>query len=435
MVIPGELVVELGGRRLDVEFGQVGTMVELYGYRSPLPGMGAALLEHEGKGRESRGIALEDDLDGVSKLVLSIVVEQKQKLRDQASRRLAFLEGLVEEEMGFGQDGFESAEVERGLSLFAEFEKCLSMLGGFQELASVEAPAVDGHDGRAIQDADLGVGSGEGEVFTDGVWRNGILIEIKTDEDSFGGESRLEQLDLESVLRQRQKVVLFLAKDIEDPLRVFLGMRPEKRLVAPQVGFPIEVDEVGEVPALEEALANEPDGSLDATFLIASSRGAELWLEVVMGAKLEKPGMKASLAAEAFQNSGLEVVVEQAPGAASKRLEGPDVAQEEVFECLVEEELEVEGAGVGQREHEAGKAPFGLTDANPSEVSPVNLTLLPREELQACEDLGHSRSQATDEASQLSDAAGVSTVSEHGEHPRRLPPGRLVASHPLRRLL
>ena len=86
MVIPGELVVELGGRWLDVELGQVGTMVELYGYRSPLPGMGAALLEHEGKGRESRGIALEDDLDGVSKLVLSIVVEQKQKLRDQASR-------------------------------------------------------------------------------------------------------------------------------------------------------------------------------------------------------------------------------------------------------------------------------------------------------------------------------------------------------------
>ena len=132
-------------------------------------------------------------MDGVSKLVLSIVVEQKQKLRDQTSRRLAFLEGLVEEEMGFGQDGFESAKVERGLSFFAEFEKCLSMLGGFEELASVEAPAVDGHDGRAIQDADLGVGSGEGEVFTDGVWRNGILIEIETDEDSFGGESRLEQ--------------------------------------------------------------------------------------------------------------------------------------------------------------------------------------------------------------------------------------------------
>jgi len=378
--------------------------------------MGTTLFEHEGKGRESRGIALEDDLDGVSKLVLSIVVEQKQKLRDQTSRRLAFLEGLVEEEMGFGQDGFESAKVERGLSFFAEFEKCLSMLGGFEELASVEAPAVDGHDGRAIQDADLGVGSGEGEVFTDGVWRNGILIEIETDEDSFGGEGRLEQLDLESVLGQRQKVVLFLAKDIEDPLRVFLRMRPEKRLVTPQVGFPIEVDEVGEVPALEEALANEPDGSLDATFLIASPRGAELWLEVIMGAKLEKPGMKASLAAEAFQNSGLEVVVEQASGATTERLEGPDVAQEEVLECLVEEELEVEGAGVGQREHEARKAPFGLTDANPSEVSPVNLALLAREELQACEDFDHSRSQATDEASQLSDAAGVTAVSEHGEN-------------------
>jgi hypothetical protein len=271
MVISGELVIEIGGGRFDVKLGELGTMVELNGNGGTLSFGRVPLLEHEGERGKPGGIALEDDLNGGSEFVSSVVIEKKQKPGDDSSRGFPLFESLLEEEMSLGQQCLESAEAERCLSLFPEFEKRLSVLGSFQDLPAVEAPAMGGNDGGAVEDAHLDVGGGEGKSLSHGVGGNGVLVEVEADVDGLGRRDGLEQLHVESVFWQSEETALFVAKDIEDGERLFFGMGSVKNLVPPLEGFSIEVGEVGELPAVEEPLADESDGPLDATFLIASA--------------------------------------------------------------------------------------------------------------------------------------------------------------------
>jgi hypothetical protein len=93
------------------------------------------------------------------------------------------------------------------------------------------------------------------------------------------------------------------------------------------------------------------------------------------------------------------------------------VAEQKVLEGLVEKELEIEGAGVGEAQDEARKTPLRPADLNPSEVGPVDLSLLRGEELEAYEGFGNPRPQTANPPSQLSDPPHISAVADHLKNP------------------
>jgi len=80
---------------------------------------------------------------------------------------------------------------------------------------------------------------------------------------------------------------------------------------------------------------------------------------------------------------------------------------------LIEEELQVQRPRPGQGDHEAGELALGAADHDGPEVGPVNLCLLGGKDLQAEEGLMRLRSQTSDHAPQLLDAAGVAAIPDH----------------------
>jgi hypothetical protein len=58
------------------------------------------------------------------------------------------------------------------------------------------------------------------------------------------------------------------------------------------------------------------------------------------------------------------------------------VTAQKVLHRLVEEELQIQGARIGQSHHEAGQSPAGATHQDGTEVRPVDLRLLTGKGLQ-----------------------------------------------------
>src|SRR3954463_2376376 len=96
-----------------------------------------------------------------------------------------------------------------------------------------------------------------------------------------------------------------------------------------------------------------------------------------------------------------------------------NVAAQEVFRRLVEEELQIQSARVRQRHHEAGQSAAGTPDHDMSEVGPVGLSLLTGKHLQPEKCLPSMRAQAGHCAPQLYDAAAVTAIANHLVNARR----------------
>ena len=90
-----------------------------------------------------------------------------------------------------------------------------------------------------------------------------------------------------------------------------------------------------------------------------------------------------------------------------------NVAAQEAFHCLIEEELQIEGARIRQRDHKAGQGAAGAAHRHMSEVRPVGLCLLARKHLQAQKRLAGGGAQPGHGAPQLNDAAAVAAVTNH----------------------
>ena len=81
--------------------------------------------------------------------------------------------------------------------------------------------------------------------------------------------------------------------------------------------------------------------------------------------------MEVNGVATTFQDDSLEVVVQDAPCTAAPCGKSMDVAQEKVLQALVEEELQPQGATIGERQDKGGKAAAGASDGNFAEVRPL----------------------------------------------------------------
>jgi hypothetical protein len=89
------------------------------------------------------------------------------------------------------------------------------------------------------------------------------------------------------------------------------------------------------------------------------------------------------------------------------------VAAQEILHGLIEEELQIQGAGIRQRHHEAGQGSLGAAHHHVSKVSPVNLRLLAGKRLELQERFAALGTQAGNGAPKLHHAAAVAAVANH----------------------
>lgn len=146
-------------------------------------------------------------------------------------------------------------------------------------------------------------------------------------------------------------------------------------MIAPCESLAIEPIERGEGTGGEERVAQISDGTFDAALFIAASGTTGASGEMVVAAEFEQAGVKVDSLAVSFEDDGLEIIVEAGSDDATKVAEGVDVALKKVLQRLVKEELEVEGAAIGESQDKAGEAALRATDSDGPERGPVDLSL------------------------------------------------------------
>ena len=155
---------------------------------------------------------------------------------------------------------------------------------------------------------------------------------------------------------ERQQVRLLLGENLGDGAGVITGPRTLMRdLVAPVESLAVEIGQGGEGTGGEETVTDVLDGALHAAFFIAPRRAAGTSGEMVVGGEFEEAGMEVNGIAAAFQDHAAEIVGQNGSRRPTPIGEGMDVAEEKILQALVEEELQPQGAAVGESEDEADK--------------------------------------------------------------------------------
>jgi len=96
-----------------------------------------------------------------------------------------------------------------------------------------------------------------------------------------------------------------------------------------------------------------------------------------------------------------------------------NVAAQETFHTLIEEELKVKRPRIGQCDYKAGKSASGAAYGNFPKMRPVNLPLFSWKSGKTKKGFPASRTDSGNEPSQLHDAAVETTVSDHVINPGR----------------
>ena len=151
---------------------------------------------------------------------------------------------------------------------------------------------------------------------------------------------------------------------------------------------------------------------------------------MVVSAQFQQPGIEVNLIAAALQHCAFQIVVKNHAGLSAPVLEGVDVATQEILRRLIEEEFQIESAGVGQRDHEAGQRSAGAADHDIAEVGPIGLRLVGGKGPQTQKGFPDPRPQVGNGAAQLHDAAGIAAVVNHLVNARGAQAGMLVQGLP-----
>ena len=145
---------------------------------------------------------------------------------------------------------------------------------------------------------------------------------------------------------------------------------------SPEEGLAVEVSEIGEVTGVEEGVAHVLDSSFDSSLLIAASRAARSRLKVIMSAEFEQARVEVNSVSIALEDHRLKIIEKDSSWDPAPVSESMDMAEKEVLQGLVEEELEVESSRVGKSENKGGETPRGFSYLDLAEVCPVCLCLL-----------------------------------------------------------
>ena len=137
--------------------------------------------------------------------------------------------------------------------------------------------------------------------------------------------------------------------------------------------------------------------------------------------------MKANDVADALEDGGLQVVVEQGARHAAERGERGEVAPRGSSRASGRGEAGEERARPRQHHDEAGQGPSCRADGDRAEAGPVDLGLLARQRREAEERLaGAAGADRANEAAQRPDRARVPALLDHLEEPRRAQPRVLL---------
>ena len=106
----GKLIVDLQGRMGDGQVFQLGATRKVDGERDTSLELAMAASEDKGHRAEARGMTVDGLAQGQGEFLGAIVIEETEKLREQAGSRFPTLECLLEEGVAFrDQDDVSSA--------------------------------------------------------------------------------------------------------------------------------------------------------------------------------------------------------------------------------------------------------------------------------------------------------------------------------------
>ena len=149
----------------------------------------------------------------------------------------------------------------------------------------------------------------------DGCRRNGVIVQVKADIDGLARPNGDEQIRVEPVCGQGQQTRLFFREGFRHG--AVIASRPGAAVsypVTPFEGLAVEILQGGKRTGGKEGIPDVANNPLDASFLVPGAHLAGTGGEVVMGAQLQKPGMKVDGVAAPLQHYAAEIVVEQDSG-------------------------------------------------------------------------------------------------------------------------
>ena len=133
-----------------------------------------------------------------------------------------------------------------------------------------------------------------------------------------------------------------------------------------------------------------------------------------MAGEVEELGIEADGVAAALQHDALQVVVPELAGHALPRLEGVDMATQEVAHRGVEVEAQEDASREAQNHHEAHQRALRATELHFAEVSPIDLGLLAGKGLETQIGLGHRlRPLGGDHVAEVALAPLVAALARH----------------------
>ena len=157
--------------------------------------------------------------------------------------------------------------------------------------------------------------------------------------------------------------------------------------IEPFPGDRIDEAEVGDLKTGQEVLLDVAHPGLDPPLLVTGADVAGCDRKAVVAGEVDVAGIEHwRLAAQAPQHRGFEVVDhDPRRHPCAERLEGVQVAAEEVFERLRDGELHIHHAAVAEYQDEEAQLPARVADVHRSVMAPVHLGALAGLEVQGQE--------------------------------------------------
>ena len=166
--------------------------------------------------------------------------------------------------------------------------------------------------GGAVEQANGGGRSHQGQSAAQGAGRHGIIVEVEADAEGFIGVDGARQVTGERVSGERQQARFLFGENLGDGAGVITGPRALMRdLVAPVESLAVEIGQGGEGTGGEEVVTDILDGALHAAFFIAPRRAAGASGEMVVGGEFEEAGVEMNGVAAALQDHAAEIVGQQ----------------------------------------------------------------------------------------------------------------------------
>ena len=148
--------------------------------------------------------------------------------------------------------------------------------------------------GRAVEQANGGGRSHQGQSAAQGWRRHGIIVEVEADAEGFIGVDGARRVTGERVSGERQQVRFLFGENLGHGAGVVAGPRALMGdLVAPVERLAVEILQGGEGTGGEEAGPNVLDGALHAAFFIAAGRAARTSGEVIVGGEFQEAGVES----------------------------------------------------------------------------------------------------------------------------------------------